>query len=86
MEWFIIYFDGIPSAISQAPSVEKLEEQMRINALGKEIPPHEIKSIFDAPRDDVILVAILGLVDTVGRGMQEAMLASKMKGGQKRTH
>lgn len=72
MEWFMIYFDDRPSTIAQSESKEKIAEDLRIANLGKELPPMRIESIWDVPREDVIMIAVLGLVDTVGKGMAMA--------------
>lgn len=81
--WFIIYMDGKPSTIAQAPNAEALEQKIRENFLGKQVPEYKLMEIWDAPRDDVILVGIIGLLDSIGQAIQAQAMAAMQKGGRK---
>jgi len=76
--WWIIYLDEKPCILSAGPDGERVLEGVRSAMLGH-IPEGMtlgIKSIFDAPTDDVVRVSAIALMTTLS-GLAEALLAPR---------
>ena len=57
--WWVMYLDGQPMILVQAPSAQMAEDGFREMMLGHKLPKTiKTVTIFDAPVEDVVRVAV----------------------------